>query len=484
MKTVKIVGVLLCMCLMLSVLIRVEAQNNPQIQGIWVGDMRVSEKLSLKMAFEVKLTSDNSLAATMNSIDQGAFDIPVDSVLIENDQLSFCISSLNCTYRGRIVEGNLIEGNLTQKGAKPCELNMTKVDAMPGRKPKRPQEPRKPYPYQEENITYANAEADVTIAGTLTKPKTGGPFPAVLLVTGSGPNDRDQHIFGHKVFLVLADYLTREGFAVLRVDDRGVGQSTGNFSTASVIDLASDVIAGIKYLKGRKDVIHNQVGLIGHSLGGEIAPLAAAQMQEVDFLVLMAASGISLEEGMYEQCEAIYSGMGISSQGIELNRRILKSCLDVVRIEKDNGRAKTRIAETLSRFNREVSQLSKVERKKLELSLPLDPKEYYAFLSSAMRVDLFHNPQTALEKLKCPVLAINGSTDLQVLPKNLEIIEEALRRGGNTDCTIKLFPEKNHLFQNSKTGALSEYYEIEETMAPEVQVYLSNWLKGILSKEK
>jgi len=453
------------------------AQSGKSFEGIWLGTLKVNEDISFRMAFDIK-AGDNCYTATLNSIDQAAFGIPVDSVSISDNDIFLKVNSINCEFKGALCGADGIKGDFVQGASFPMTLK--RVDVMPGLV-KRPQEPKKPYGYVEEIVEFDNKDAGVTIAGTLTKPSVDGKFPAVVLISGSGPNGRDAHIFGHKVFLVLSDYLTRQGFAVLRVDDRGAGLSTGDFGSASVIDLADDVVAGVKYLKGRSDIIENQVGLIGHSLGGDIAPIAAVKMPEIDFIVLMSGSGMSLEQTIYMQCEAGYSAMGISREGIDLNRRINEKVISIVRDERDVELAKKRIAEQLKLFNPEVSKLSEKEQKILELKTPLNPKAFYEFLSPAMRIDLFEDPCKYLQRVKCPVLAINGGKDLQVLPVNLDLIKKALRKGKNRKTTIKLFPNKNHLFQTCKTGEVSEYSRIEETMSPDVQMFVSDWLRKTIS---
>jgi len=230
------------------------SQNNESIKGIWVGDMIINENVKLQMAFEITQMPDNSFSAVMHSLDQSVFDIRVEEIDLEKSELSMRIKSLSSVFNGIIISPDSIRGSITQGKNNPWQLALKKVDELPVAKPNRPQEPEKPYPYYTEDVTFQNESADVTIAGTFTRPKEMGQYPVVLLISGSGPNERDARIFGHKVFLVWADILTRAGIAVLRVDDRGVYESTGKFSTADNRDLADDVVAGVKYLKTRNDV--------------------------------------------------------------------------------------------------------------------------------------------------------------------------------------------------------------------------------------
>lgn len=328
-------------------------------------------------------------------------------------------------------------------------------------------------------ITYQNELADVTIAGTFTRPKDEGQYPAVILISGSGPNERNSEIFGHKVFLVWADLLTRAGIAVLRVDDRGVYESTGNFHAADNRDLADDVVAGVHYLKNRKDIEKNKIGLIGLSLGADIAPIASVKSKDVSFVVLMAGAANSLYESILEQCKAIYPIKGVSEYGVDLNHRINVAGFEVIRSESNDSIARLKIAEKMASFNSEVKTLNEHDAKTLGLSAPLNPELFYQWISPSKRFDLFYSPYDYLNKLKCPVLALNGDKDLQVLPHNLKLIEKALKEAGNTNYTIKLWKNKNHLFQTCESCTVKEYGEIEETIAPEVMDYVIEWIKKL-----
>jgi dienelactone hydrolase len=455
------------------------AQNNKSIQGIWVGDMIINENVNLQMAFEITQMPDKSISAVMHSIDQSAFDIRVEEIELEKSELTMLIKSIHAVFKGTIVSGDSISGSISQGKNNPWRLSLVKVNELPVAKPNRPQEPEKPYPYYTEDVTFQNESANVTIAGTFTRPRKMDQYPVVLLISGSGPNERDARIFGHKVFLVWADILTRAGIAVLRVDDRGVYESTGKFSTADNRDLADDVVAGVKYLKTRNDVNPNKIGLMGHSLGADIAPRAAIKSKDVDFVILMAGAAIPIDQNIHEQCRAIYPTMGASDYGVGLNERINESVFEIVKTEPDDSIARIKIAEKLASFNHEAGKLDEKDAQILDLSTPLNPESYYHWLKPNQRFDLFHNPSDYISKLTCPVLALNGSKDLQVLPHNLKKIENALIEAGNTNYIIKLFENKNHLFQTCETGAVHEYSEIEETIAPEVMDFVIGWIRKL-----
>jgi hypothetical protein len=243
--------------------------------------------MELRIAFEISETKEGGYTAVVHSIDQGVMNIPGSTVTVTGDSLRLELKSV-FVYEAKLQpDGNTITGNFIQNGATP--LVMKRVDAIP--EPNRPQTPKKPYPYIEEEVTYENRKAGVTPAGTLTIPSGKGPFPAVVLLTGSGPNNRDEEVYFHRPFMVLADYLTRQGIAVLRFDDRGVGGSTGDFSKATTGDSADDALAGIEFLKGRKQIDPKRIGLVGHSEGSEMGAIAATRSPDVAFLVMLAGQG-------------------------------------------------------------------------------------------------------------------------------------------------------------------------------------------------
>jgi pimeloyl-ACP methyl ester carboxylesterase len=334
--------------------------------------------------------------------------------------------------------------------------------------PNRPQEPKKPYPYDEEEVGYENKRAGVKLAGTLTIPRGKGPFSAVLLITGSGPQDRNESVAGHKPFLLLADYLTRQGIAVLRVDDRGVGASTGSVPNSTTEDFAADVTVGIEYLKTRKDINPKQIGLIGHSEGGVIAPMVAAYTEDVAFIVLMAGTGLSGEEILYLQGELILKAHGANAKQLAKQRATQESMFKILNEEKDPAAAEKRLQEELSKG------LTAEERKKSEQAIAVQIKQVN---TPWFRYFLTLDPRPALRKVKCPVLAINGENDLQVpANENLREIEGALKAGGNNDITIVRLPKLNHLFQTCETGSPSEYIKIEETIAPVTLRTIGDWV--------
>jgi pimeloyl-ACP methyl ester carboxylesterase len=332
----------------------------------------------------------------------------------------------------------------------------------------RPQEPKKPYPYDEEEVDYENKRDGVKLAGTLTLPRGKGPFPAALLITGSGPQDRNESLLGHKPFLVLADYLTRQGIVVLRVDDRGVGGSTGSVPDSTTENFAADVTTGIEFLKTRKEIDPKHIGLIGHSEGGLIAPLVAAQNGDVAFIVLMAGTGLTGEEILYLQGALILKAGGASAEQLAKQRATQEGMFKILKEEKDPATAEKRLHEELSR------NLTEEAKKKSEQAIAAQIKRAN---TPWFRYFLTLDPRPALRKVKCPVLALNGENDLQVpATENLREIEAALKAGGNKDVTIVSLPKLNHLFQTSETGSMSEYAKIEETIAPVALKTIGDWV--------
>ena len=444
-----------------------ETQN---IEGIWIGTLKVSTA-ELRIVFKISRNESGSLAATMDSPDQRAENIPMDEVTFENHRLHLGLKLVQGKYDGVMNEDGSVEGTWQQSGLK-VPLLLKRTDEAP--KLHRPQEPKKPYPYIEEEVTYQNEEAGIRLAGTLTIPHSKGPFPAVILITGSGGQDRNETVFGHRPFLVLADYLTRKGIAVLRVDDRGVGGSTGNLLESTIEDFAGDVLTGVNYLMSRKEIDPERIGLIGHSEGGDIAPIAAVQSSDVAFIVLMAGTGLTLEKSMYLQDDFILKTAGASDEVLALQRSSSEQIFEILRHEKDITIAEKKIRDIMTYF---LGKLNKEEKDALGASEATIEIQLKALFSRWFRFFLTYDPKPTLIKVKCPVLAINGQLDLQVPPKeNLSAIEEALKAGGNTNYTIQELPKHNHMFQRAQTGAISEYSQIEETISPIALEVITKWI--------
>ncbi len=441
------------------------------IEGAWQGELTVG--MSLRIIVKINRTPEGILVGKMDSPDQGAMDIPIDTIIFKDDSLHFEIKKIFGAYDGKLSpEGTELIGHWKQMGMS-FALNMKRLEKAP--EVRRPQEPQKPYPYDEEEVAYENTRAGVKLAGTLTLPRTKPPFPAVILITGSGPQDRNETVFGHRPFLVLADYLTRRGIATLRGDDRGVGGSTGDPSRATSEDFAEDVLAGIEYLKSRKEIDSKKIGLIGHSEGGIIAPIVATRSHDVAFIVLMAGTGLTGEEILLMQGALLRKAMGASEDVIKRERETQKKIFHVIKEEMDTVVAKQRLREIISAS---IERLPEQEKKAMgDPSLMIEAQVRNS-LSPWFRFFLTYDPKPALRKLSCPVLAINGEKDLQVPAKeNLAAIEQALKEGGNKDNTIKELPGLNHLFQTAETGSITEYAKIEETISPSLLQMIGEWIE-------
>ncbi len=432
------------------------------ITGQWNGALKI-QGTQLRIIFHISKT-DSGYIATMDSPDQNAKGIPVTSTTFENSKLKLEITNLRFEYDGEL-DGSVIKGTLKQNGQVfPLNLSREQIEKQTL---KRPQEPTKPYPYYSEDITFQNKKANIILAGTLTLPKKEGNFPAVILITGSGPENRDEEVFGHKPFLVIADYLTKNGIAVLRYDDRGVAQSTGDFKTATTFDFASDVESAISYLRTRKEINSQKIGLIGHSEGGIIAPIvAASEPKDVDFIVLLAGSGLQGDKLILLQKEKIEQAMHLNEQEIDKGQKIFRAAYDIIlHSDTEDSNLKTKVNTSLKQGLGDKLSEAQISATTNQITSPW----WINFLK--------YNPVPTLEKVKCPVLAIDGEKDLQVPPENLIAIKTALEKGGNKNVTTKLFPNLNHLFQDCKTGLPSEYSEIEETFSPAALAEITKWIR-------
>lgn len=470
-RGVLLIAVAACLQLACSAAAADEPVAAKRIDGSWQGTLKAGG-FDLRVVFHIGKDEQGKLKATLDSPDQGAKGIPVDAVALSGDDVKIEVKGIGGTFAGKLGDGGrVIQGEWNQLGSATA-LELKRLDKKPVEG--RPQNPKKPYPYVEEEVAYENTAAKIKLAGTLTLPKADGPVPAVLLITGSGPQDRNEALMGHKPFLVLADYLTRRGIAVLRVDDRGVGGSTGDLSASTTDDLAGDVLRGVEFLKARKEIDPRRIGLIGHSEGGMIAPLAASRSDDVAFIVLLAGTGVTGEEILSRQGELAAAAMGQGQDPEKMiawqiiNRQISK----VLKEEPDQAKAEAQIRELLAKVS-EPSEGPQAEALRAQTDAQVK-----RILSPWLRFFLSYDPQLALRKVRCPVLAINGEKDLQVDPKqNLAPIEAALKAAGNTDYTVKELPGLNHLFQHCKTGVPSEYGTIEETISPEVLELIFTWIR-------
>ncbi|MEO8350845.1 MAG: alpha/beta fold hydrolase [Chthoniobacteraceae bacterium] len=440
--------------------------------GIWQGSLHVN---LMELRLLLKLEGlDANLAGTLDSLDQNANGIPITRVNAEGKRLHFEVRSIAGIFDGIMGEnGSEIAGEWQQNGQK-MPLVFQRLEKAPDLS--RPQDPKKPYPYLEEEIAFTNAEAGLKLAGTFTCPKTKGPHPAVVLLTGSGPQDRDEALMGHRPFLVLADHLTRQGIAVLRFDDRGIGKSEGRFSQATNTDFVSDALAAVAWLKGRPEVNGRKIGLVGHSEGGITAPRAAVQSPDVAFIVLLAGVGVPMEELLLRQATDLMRVMGASDETIARQNSAQAEIFRIFREEGASPEAQKRIRNAIRKsvegYSPEQLQAFGFSEATVEGQIQMISSPWFAEIFSYV-------PRPVLKEVKCPVLAINGEKDIQVAAnENLSGIAEAVKSGGNQQVTTIALPGLNHLFQACTTGAMSEYGQIDETFNPKALDTVSKWIRA------
>ena len=447
------------------------AQQTQRFAGSWMGKLSVNT-LQIRLGINLSVDKNGSVTASLDSPDQNTFGIKTDTTIISGDNITIKVKKLMASYEGTIIQGDsIINGKWTQ-GAQTFDLNLKKI--LVPVVLKRPQEPKPPFPYKSEDVTFLSEKANIELAGTLTIPEGKGPFPAVVMVTGSGQQNRDEALMGHKPFLVIADYLTRNGIAVLRYDDRGTAKSKGVFATSTTYDFADDAEAGLTWLKKQPLIDQKHIGIAGHSEGGLIAPIVAARNKNVNFIILLAGPGISGKDILMAQSALINEKSGVKLEEIEKSSKLNKAIYEVVMNEKDNTKALADAKKIMANAINNENSLSETE-KATQINT-IDAK-ITPLVSPWFRTFLVLDPKQYLLKTKCPVLALNGTKDLQVPYKeDLEAIDKYLKLAGNKNYTIMKIEGVNHLFQHADTGLPSEYGNIEETFAPEALKAMSDFI--------
>lgn len=446
-----------------------------EITGSWSGTLDIMGN-KLPLVFHISKT-DSIYTTKIDSPAQNALGLPTSKTTFSDNKLEIVATGLGIFYQGTL-QGDSISGTFNQ-GGMPFPLVLKQSD-----KPvlNRPQKPRPPFSYKTEDITFTNKKDKVELAGTLTIPDSAGTFPAVVLIAGSGPQDRDETVFGHKPFWVIADYLTRNGFVVLRYDKRGIGQSKGDLARAATKDFATDASAAIEYLRTRKEVDKSVIGLIGHSEGGVIAPMVASENHNVKFIVLLAGTGEKGIETIMEQNRLSLESMNMEPENTERSLKMIRNMFESLSEWQGTEADRTALRDKLSQLWEQYPILVKMNLKKDSYVR----NQFNAMSSPWFRQFLQLNPADYLQKVKCPVLALNGEKDTQVLAdKNLEAIKSALDKGRNYRYEIKSYPNLNHLFQECETGKVDEYGRIEQTISPEVLSDIKQWMQRIIfQKEK
>jgi pimeloyl-ACP methyl ester carboxylesterase len=433
------------------------------VEGVWQGALE-GNGLRLRLQLHVSHDDQKQLLAALDSPDQGLSGLPAVKVSLKDSAFHFEIPLVDGVYDGTLdaakssISGNLKQGGVTRS------LDFKRSDQI--LELRRPQTPVKPYPYHAEDVIFPNTKAKISLAGTLTFPQGTDLFAAAVLIGGSGPTDRDETFAGHHPFLILADHLTRKGIAVLRFDKRGIGKSTGNFANASIEDFTSDTEAALGYLKSRKEINAKRIGLIGHSEGGIIASVVAENSGGVAWIVLLAAPGLKGEDLLLLQSERILRAAGATDDQVFRSQALNKQSYALVRQEKDPAALEAKLNDL-------------IQSTSMGASLPPSAlqAQVRVLVSPWFRSYLDYDPLPALQKVVCPVLALNGDKDLQVPSKeNLPKVQKALQDGGNKDFQVTELAGLNHLFQHAPSGSPAEYGGIEETMAPEALNAISDWV--------
>lgn len=451
----------------------ISAQTN--FSGTWNGTLNVAG--SLRLVLHVTQAQDGTYSGKLDSPDQHVTGIDCDKVTVAGKTLIFTIDKIKVSYTGNLINDTTLSGTFTQGVNIPLDFHRTNAPFV-ARTIVRPQTPKPPFPYKSEEIIY-NGNG-LQYGGTITIPQGNGPFPAILLITGSGQQDRDETIFDHKPFAVLADVLTRDGFVVLRVDDRGKGNSTGDFVNSTTADFAKDVNTSVDYLKSRHEVNDKKIGLLGHSEGGMIAPMVATQRNDINFIILMAAPGVKIIDLITEQNAAVQKTTGIDARTADNFKPYYRTILETALSTPDTVQLQQKTVQSLNEF---AANTDTTALQALQIYYPQDKLRYAQEINQAVTNPWFKyfiqfDPQSYLTKLrKVKVLALNGSKDIQVISQqNLPAVRNSLIEGRTKRFDTKEMPGLNHLFQTCIKCSVAEYAELQETIAPVALQTITDWL--------
>ena len=451
-------------------------KSDEKLLNAWIGRLDLGAMRPV-MQFRIVEDKDGNELVYFDSVTEGQTGFEA-AWKIEDGTLSFDVADIGLTFRGKLNEKeNRAEGRWKQGGQNfALILEKRKSEfSDPHVWENRPQRPQAPFPYREEEVKVEHEPAGVTLAGTLTIPKGEGPFPAVVLISGSGPQDRDETLMGHKPFLVLADHFSRRGIAVLRYDDRGTAKSTGKFGLATSNDFANDASAVVDFLQKHPRIAKDKIALCGHSEGGLIAPIVAAKRSDLAAIVLMAGPGIDGVETAMTQSKAMSLNAGATEEQVDLSQRILMKVLEIAQSTESKSEVKEKVEAAIDEI---AESLDEKQKPMIAEVKPAILGQVRRFTSPWFRFFLAYDPQTSLKKVKCPILAINGEKDLQVLPKlNLERIEKILEESNHDDFETIELVGLNHLFQKCENGSMGEYKSIDETFNPEAMKVMTDWLK-------
>ena len=439
-------------------------EAEPGVDGRWAGSVVLPVgDLPFSVTFE---TTEGGLSGTMD-IPSQALGLPLTAVSLMDGRVHFELEASigRAVWDGRL-DGDRIEGDFTQ-GAVTATFSVVRAEVEAA-------EPEEPVPYREEEVSFENG--DIHLEGTLTLPEGGGPFPAVVMITGSGPQDRDEVVYGFPIFRVLADGLTRRGIAALRYDDRGVGGSTGSVSGSTTADFAGDALAGIARLAEHPDIDPARVGLLGHSEGAVVAPIAAARSEAVRFVVLLAGSTVPGTEILYEQSAAIARAGGAGEERIAWNTDFQRRLFAAMEADEDLDPFREELGDAIRDGIDELPEARRAAIADVDghvqtrVAAEIDRLETPWF-----RHFLTYDPTDALRETRVPALALFGGLDLQVLPEqNRGPLEDAL--AGNDDVTVDVLPRANHLFQTATTGSPAEYATLGHAFVDGFVDGIADWI--------
>jgi len=443
------------------------------LAGRWDGGISI---MSSQLAIAVAITPDGTAyKGTIDIPQQNAVGLPLKTVTVDGAKVHMELAAGPglAVFDGEL-KGDVISGKFEQAGiAGTFELKRSTTPAVAAPAALAPEPPP---PYKVEEVKYPSGA--VTLAGTLTIPPSNGPHPAVVLITGSGAQNRDEEIFGFKVFRVIADHLTRNGIAVLRVDDRGVGGSTGNTSQSTTADFADDVLAGVRMLQARPDIDGKRIGLMGHSEGGLVAPIVAARAPDVAFIVMMSGPGLTGEKILSSQAELIGRAAGRTDDDLKRNRAIQLKLFDAVRTgtgwDEAEAMIRTEIKTSLDAMTdaqrKAVGDAEKLAATQVAGQMAMVKAPWFKYF-----LDL--DPAVALAKVRCPTLVLFGEHDLQVeAGPNRAAVEDVFRKSGFTKYRIDVFPRANHLYQDSPTGSVAEYASLKKEFVPGFLGTVTSWI--------
>ncbi len=447
------------------------AQHNPV--GTWKGVLNVGKQLTV--VFNIK-EENKKLSATMDSPDQQVMDIACSDVYVQGDSLYILLEKFKSRYTGMFASDGSIIGELDQNGRR-SGLILKRGERIAGAN--RPQTPVPPFAYKSEDVIYNNKDKSIQYGATITIPNGNGPFPAIIMSTGSGQQNRDEELFGHKPFAVIADHLTKKGYIVLRVDDQGIGKTTGNPETATTADHAKDAMNGIEYLKSRKEVDKKKIGVMGHSEGGLIAEMVAAQSKDVNFIVLLAGPGINIINLMEEQNVPILKQARLSQEAIDAYLPLYNEVATIAVHAKGHNEAQEQIKTAITNWKAKthpniVLAFGMTTDKAVDEMV----KQFVGLYDAPWwRYFMGEDPAKYLEKLDCKVLALNGDKDQQVISgSNLEGMKRSLAKSKSPKYDVIEMKGLNHLFQKCTSCTIKEYGQLEETFAPEALTVIGDWL--------